>query len=323
MARTRGTTVEAEPTTENETDLTEAEVTEVESDDTAVPDEAAASSDSEEDSESALAAFDEAVATAVAERDTSSGALPEAQIGLVNKAYVQLDGAKLKNAAKRRLQDGMKVAITEHEDIVLARAYMDLQSKLSSGGSKAPREPKAPADPTQAFVDRIAILNLAYSLAVNQVPEGVDSSWGEKVQELVTAANAEAGQYKTWLEGDADSRGDEPEVGSVAKAAVKLSLGKSAKPGRVATRSASTSTFTGERRSVAKHIEEAFADRPSGSEGFLLISEIANFRSTEYGDDSPSQGAVSARLFPKSGRCTLQGVTPTTNAAGNKGAVKD
>jgi len=46
-----------------------------------------------------------------------------------------------------------------------------------------------------------------------------------------------------------------------------------------------------------------FADLPVGS--FLTVTEISKADSDEYGDDHPTTGAVSARLFPKSGKPQL------------------
>ena len=64
------------------------------------------------------------------------------------------------------------------------------------------------------------------------------------------AADAEAAE---------DDKGDEPETGAVAKNAVKLALGKSAKAGG---RAGTGTPFTGERRDVGKHILNAFEGKP-------------------------------------------------------------
>lgn len=73
------------------------------------------------------------------------------------------------------------------------------------------------------------------------------------------------------------------------------------------------------RRDIAKHVEEVFASLPAGT--FLTCSEIAKRPSREYAGTQPSTGAISARLFPSSGRTTLVGVRPDT-VGGVRGARK-
>lgn len=74
------------------------------------------------------------------------------------------------------------------------------------------------------------------------------------------------------------------------------------------------------RRDIAAHIGSAFFSQPSGA--FLTVNEIRNHRSEEYGDEFPSAGAISARLFPATGRCTVSGVEPGVNERGVRGARK-
>jgi hypothetical protein len=78
----------------------------------------------------------------------------------------------------------------------------------------------------------------------------------------------------------------------------------------------------GPRKDIGKHIREAFESREAGE--FLTIAEIAKFASSEYPEGNPpSQGAVSARLFPTSGKCTVEGVEPVDKDGSNpKGARK-
>lgn len=74
------------------------------------------------------------------------------------------------------------------------------------------------------------------------------------------------------------------------------------------------------RRDVGLHIANAFKNIPSGT--FLTIQQIKNTPSPEYGDDSPSAGAVSARLFPSTGKpTTVAGIEPTRHN-GVRGARK-
>jgi hypothetical protein len=55
---------------------------------------------------------------------------------------------------------------------------------------------------------------------------------------------------------------------------------------------------------------------------FKTISQIRNEPSSEYPEDPPSAGAISARLFPSSGRdSTVPGIIGTTRD-GLRGALK-
>lgn len=276
----------------------------------------------------AISGFVAAAETASEARDESTGTVPEAQIAEVNKAYAALDGIKLKNAAKRYLNEALKGAMNVR-DVVKARSFMDLNENLKATGSKKAgkaREPKAPVDPTEAFVERVTVLNLAAQLVGEVVPEGVAEDWADKAETLIGETNLDQiAAYRTWLLSDAEDKGDAPEVSATIQAAVKLSLGRSAKPGKAPKRAGGNgggSTYDGPRRDIGKHILEAFADKPSGH--FMLISDIRKFKSSEYGDDHPSAGAISSRLFPNSGGpCTVEGVTQATNEKGDKGGVKD
>lgn len=74
----------------------------------------------------------------------------------------------------------------------------------------------------------------------------------------------------------------------------------------------------GARRDIGAHIVSAFEGLPEGA--FLTVGQIRSHRSEEYGDEFPSAGAISARLFPSSGRCTVPGVEPGENERGVRGA---
>lgn len=73
------------------------------------------------------------------------------------------------------------------------------------------------------------------------------------------------------------------------------------------------------RGDIAAHIDFAFAGMPSGT--FLTILEISKVVSPAYPDRSPSQGAISARLFPQGRESTLAGVRPDRQG-GVRGATK-
>lgn len=314
MARRTGRQAEEsttpEATAEGSAPTEEAPVTETPT--TEAPTEAAASTTEDTD----LTEFTAAVEAAVAEADTSTGEVPEASLTAVTAQYRALEGIKAKNDAKKLVNERMKDAMNSG-NLPVARANLNISEKAlvaaAGGGGKS----STPADPTENFVQRVATLTLAYQQAVATVPEGVGDDWQAKVEALVSESQTAVGEYRTWSDGDPESRGDEPEVSAVIRNAVKLASGKAAKAGV----SRGGGTFTGERRDIGVHIENAFADKEEGT--FLTIAEIRNTRSDEYGDTPPSAGAISARLFPKSGKSTMTkvGVKPDTQD-GKKGAVK-
>ncbi len=263
-----------------------------------------------------LTAFESAVAAAVSERDETTGTVPEAALAPVQAAYRELEGNKAKAAARKFVDEAMKEAMIA-TDLPLARANLDVSGALKAGNATKARAERTPANPTEAYVNLVAGLVLATELAQLTQPEGVDEDWPTKVTEAVNEARAAATELRAWAASEDEDKGDAPEAPAFAQAAVKLSVGKSAKIG--ASRSGG-STFTGTRRDVGKHIQSAFEGVEPGT--FLKVNEIKKHQSEEYGNDSPSAGAISARLFPKSGVCTVEGIRPDTDTEGNKGATK-
>lgn len=262
-----------------------------------------------------LGAFQEAAQAAVAEADSTTGEIAVAFVEPVVTQYRALDGLKAKNAAKNWLLEQMKSQMNAGS-IQGARSYLQLnESMVAGGGSHAP---KTPADPTEAYVQAEATLRLAGEL--HEPTEGVAEDHEERVVSAVESAREQATAYLAWLKSDAEDKGDEPETNAVAKNAVKLALGKSAKAGG---RAGTGTPFTGERRDVGKHILNAFEGVESGT--FLTVAQIRATKSEEYGDALPSAGAISARLFPQGDgtKCTVEGITPGQNEKGNKGATKN
>ena len=249
-----------------------------------------------------LDAFKEAVTAALGEADDTTGVVPEASISAVNEQYRALDGQKPKGAARTFLEEQMLEAVG-NLDGVTARSYADLKKSLSAGSGGG--STKTPADPTAAFVQRQATLALASQIVATQRPEG--EGIDEKVQNLVTESQEQVSTYQAWLDNEDEDKGDAPEVSPVVRAAFKVAQGKGAGGG-------SRGVSTGPRKDIGKHIQSAFADLEAGA--VLTIAEIAKHKSSEYPDSPPSQGAVSARLFPSSGKCTVEGVEPV-----DKGAV--
>lgn len=261
-----------------------------------------------------LTAFNAAVETAVAERDTSTGEVPTAAIEPVQAAYRDLDGIAAKNAGKKALTEKMRDAMNAM-DIQLARAYMVLSDNLSSGGGGGAKTERAPADPVEAYVQKVVALTLAQELV--EVPEGhTAEELSERVAKLHAEATAQVEGYRTFL-ADANEDKKEPDgMLPVVRQAFKAASGKALGRGVART----SAPYTGERRDIGKHILNAFADVEPGT--FLTVAEIRAKRSDEYGDNPPSAGAISARLFPKSGKFTLEGIQPGQNEKSNKGATK-
>lgn len=74
------------------------------------------------------------------------------------------------------------------------------------------------------------------------------------------------------------------------------------------------------RRDFGAHIVHAFMEQPL--EAFLTIQQIRNTPSPEYGDEAPSAGAISARLFPANGSPTTVPGVVAERANGVRGARK-
>jgi hypothetical protein len=280
------------------------------------PAQESTSTDKPKAAEPDLTAFQKAVADAFSEADTTTGEVPVASLEGVTAAYRALEGIKAKNQAKAFVNEQMKNEMGK-ANLAGARAYLKIgdDALVAAAGGKGSE--KAPADPTENFVQRVATLQLGYGLTTSNVPEGVADDWSDRVNKLVGEVNEAANSYLAWANSDPETRGDEPEVTAVVRNAVKLAQGKAAKAGT----SRGGGTFSGERHDIGEHIVNAFADKEVGD--FLTIAEIRNTRSDEYGDNPPSAGAISARLFPKSGKSSMEkvGIKPDQKD-GKKGAVK-
>lgn len=307
------------------TEATEAEAT---TEDTASEDTASEDTETPID----LGPFEAAVASAMENKDSTTGVIPEAYSAAVVAEFRALPGAKGKGAARRYLDAGMKRHV-EAMEVLEARVYMDLQKMCTpASSSSAPRTPKetVPVDPADAAAARLAILSLAYSHTASTFAPEVDlDSANEKANELVAKLGDEVAAYLTWLTTDTpegEEQADEPSVSVIAKKAAKLASGGAASAGGTTKSTGNRSTFVGKRGNIANHITEAFANLNSGD--FLTVNQIADFQSDEYTDSEgnfrrPSQGAISARLFP-SGEgvtCTIEGITPAEEN-GKKGARK-
>lgn len=257
-----------------------------------------------------ISSFNTALDTALAEMDSTTGTLAPGQIAPVVKAYADLDGTKAKAAARQVLETGIKEGLDKNE-IPKARALNSIRAELSKGKASSPKKDAEPVDPTQAFVETVTALRLAYSHVITNVPEGVAENWEAQSNELAGTAAADVTTLVAW-----NGEGEAPEVSPVAKRALGLAKGRTVKAGKSAG-GGTRAPFTGTRRNVAKHIESAFADKPVGA--VMTIAEVVSHKSEEYGDDHPSPGAVSARLFDtKTGEATSIDGFEGVLAAGDK-----
>lgn len=274
----------------------------------------------------------------VDERDQATGALSTQAVAQFGAAYRELDPN-----GKKAVRAGLTASISEnmssetedtdliYANLLKAKTYNELlnETKKSATATKA-AAPKV--DPTESYVEQYMATQIAAMSLVRSKEVDVEKA-GESIQNLVTAySNPESAEYQafqayvTWLRAeDKEKRGDEPEVPEFVKKGLKIAEGKAV--GR-ATRKASSGTKSssggggGKNRNVGTHVTEALAEREVGE--FVSIADICKFKSSEYGEDSPSAGAVSARLFPPSGGPStienVEGVTAEESGAGKKGA---
>lgn len=295
MARQNRTTKQAEGTPEattEETPVTE-QVTENQSNEAP---EASSTETKPEEKPVDLTGFQAAVTAALAEADTTTGEVPEAEITKVNEQYRALEGMKGKNAARKWVEEQLLERVSKL-DAVAARGFNDINNNLSAAGGSS--TPKAPADPVAAYVNREAILQVALQIVFASRPE-TDRDLNAEVAEVMEKSSEDVSKMKEWLANEAEDKGDAPEVSALVRAAFKAAQAK----GVGGTRAPSS----GPRGDIAKHILSAFADKEVGT--FMTVSEIGKHKSAEYSENPPSQGAVSARLFPNGdgSKCTIEGI---------------
>lgn len=263
----------------------------------------------------AVEEFKAAVEAAVEAADPSTGTVNLNDLDTISSAYRAVTGGiKYKNLAKNYVDDSMKAALPAGE-FIKAVSYNEIAERLRTT-TPAPKATKPKVDPKVAYGERVASLQLAAELLEELATDEVE---GFEIPDT-SRAFEEAKAHIEWSRADEETRGEAPELGSIASQAVKAFNGRA--QGRRGNAKSGGSTFTGTRRNVALHIESAFANLEPGD--FLTISEIVNHRSDEYGDDHPSSGAVAARLFPggDASRSNVSGVTPAHSAEGVKGAIK-
>lgn len=200
----------------------------------------------------------------------------------VQAAYASAD-QKGKAAIRAELKALVTKAIMADSDIVAAKRLNSLIDSLKTSPTKSVKE----IDYGLTVAKRIASLRIALqdleSGTVHGLPEGVELD----IEDVVNTA----------LELSATDVSDlHVELVESAKTFSTVKFGNSA------------------RRDIAAHISEWAASVESGT--FGSVQTIANFRSAEYGTDGPSSGAVAARLFPRTGVCTLtDNVSPVESTA--------
>ena len=290
-------------TVEPEVDETPASDT-TEATETATPEVSEAdtkAAEAEAANEALFTEFEAAVTTALNERDSTTGTVPEVQVEAVKEKYRNLPGAKYKNRAKKHFNDQLKSAVNE-QDLIKGTAVMSLHDAIENAGPapRATATERKPADPAAAFRDRVATLHLAYNLARENAPEGVDvDAELPKVEEKVGELTDQAATYYAWVVSTAEDKGVEPEVDPLVKRAVKAAQGKAATAGRAASGTSTPRVSDGVRRNVRTHIAQVFKDEPSGA--YKKVAEIAKAATEEYPAADCSPGAISAALKSEKG----------------------
>lgn len=261
-------------------------------------------------------------------REVSTGAIDDDLKHEVQSAFAGLPKGSTKASARPRAKDEVDARLLDamtNMDMPLARSLFTVQQEclVVRGATSEGAGLTVKVDPTTDFVNRVAGFSLAaYALVPG---EDVEADWPSRVEALVGELVPQVSPYVTWLAADEATRGDEPETHDLVKTAVKISQGKGAgvrRPRKASGEGGSgtpRAAHTGVKRSIAKHIEEAFAGKAPGT--WLSIADISKFESTEYGTDKPSQGALAARIYAPGG-CTIDGIRPQENGDGKKGAVK-
>jgi len=269
-----------------------------------------------------LEPFEQAAQAAVAQRDTNTGELPEGALEPVLAQYRELGSTKDRNRAKNYLKDQMKVAM-EALDLSLARSFYTLSESMTTSAPSKGGD-KKPADPLGAWKSNLLTSLIAYGeLAGAGKPEEGNV---EEVQAQASSTEVieEINAYRAWLDTEVPEDGEKPEAPKVRPEVLgAFRLVRGTRRVRAASGGAGTSTpHDGPRRDLGKHIAQAFENVESGT--FLSVADIRKFQSDEYGDEQPSAGAISARLFPAKGECTIEGIRPGTGGEkGTKGAYKE
>jgi hypothetical protein len=264
----------------------------------------------------------EALAKEVSEAaDKNTGSLAEGDLDRVLAAYKELPDTKVRNRAKKHLQEQVAAGI-ENLDMAKAKSYLTMHDNMKTGAAAGGT--RQPADPKARWQQQLEIVTLAYGELFNQRPEGVTEEQVNEITNGVQSLSEDMTKLRDWhaLEvKEGEEKPEAPKVDDRVSAAIRLARGGKVAGGSRAASTGGGSSHEGPRRNIAAHIQSAFAEVETDT--FLTVAQIAAHKSEEYGDDKPSPGAISARLFPASGKCTVEGIEPGTGGEKNqRGARK-
>lgn len=277
------------------------------------------------------------------QRDASTGFFPDGVINDLRAKFNELPAGAPRTKVKNWVDAEVGKAMEDPSQSPYARSFFMIKKHalVSTGASKA-AAPRVSVDPTEAFVAQVVSLYIAPYMV--QVPENVDANWPDLVnaesERLVDIARAYAEHQNRVAalpedateEQRAELEKSAPEAPEVVKVGFRLARGRAASTTRPkkSTGGSTTGSATrpprgdGTRKNIANHILNAFAGKPINT--VLSINEVVRTASDEYGSESPSPGAVSARLFPdktdptNGDKCTVPGVVGVINADGRKAA---
>ena len=304
----------------DEADVTETETNETQEDNMTEENTSTEPTQEEKDTQfqPLVDAFIAATEEALTEADASTGLIPDEALNKALEAYRAISGGvKYKNLGKNHLTEGVTNALAEQE-YLKAVGYNQISQELAKVKATRQAAPKVQVDPREVVAKEYAALVAAAEAKAAYLDNQADYEGWREIEVDDIAEDVAA--HLDWQDQDNEDRGEEPEVGEIGLKALKA-IKASATRVRKSGGGTSVGGYSGPRRDVAAHIRAAFEGKSSGD--FMTISEIVKADSEEYGDDHPSSGAVSARLFPggDSDKCKLDFVTPAVSAENVKGAI--
>lgn len=194
-------------------------------------------------------------------------------------AYTALT-RKGKAAATREFKDRMTTALDDG-DFDLARKYHLTERATKENKAKSDRAPRTPADPTADFVNALASFQIAYSIRKNSIPDNIAEDWEIQLADQVNGSGESVAALLAYNDADPETRGEAPEVSEAVAKAVRLA---GSNPRR---------TY-GTRHNVGKHIDQVMTAYNAGE--WLSIADLSAATSEEYGEDSASIAAITAKL---------------------------
>ncbi len=141
--------------------------------------------------------------------------------------YASLEGRGNKSAARRIVDKAVDDSIRSGDIATAQLIIISVRDKLVTTKPATGRKPK---NPTEAAVETVATIGIAYNLALANEAKGknVDPDWQEKASALVTNEAVErANTYVAWL--NSGQEGDEPKISEIEKSAARISLGRGPK----------------------------------------------------------------------------------------------